>query len=183
MADVLIAAMDLPSGFKKGYIVQVHESPHEWGLKEALPNFIRLHIDDATDAQIRQYLEGWHIKFEHEILVENANGYRIAIRVDPIYISASDVGRTELKSRMQDFLTSISGVIRSISISEMIFDIAKPVNLVELKLMFADHFDTVLDIRRYYFNPADVDTAVGLGGDLTLSRAQVLSRINDKLDE
>ncbi len=52
-----------------------------------------------------------------------------------------------------------------------------------LKSDFSDIFMTVLNVRRYYFLEADVDTAISQGGQITLTKAQALNKVQDRLDD
>jgi len=184
MAEVLIMARDNhASGYLKGYPVVVAESPAGWGEGEGLPDFIQLSIPDATMAQVESFLDDWPIRYTHTILVQNANGYRIKAEVDPAYISASNTGAAQIKTQMQEWVTQRGGIVVNFTSASMTFDIPKPVDLQELKTEFDDFFNDVLDIRRYYFSTADVDNAIAVGGQITLTRTQALNKIIDKLAE
>ena len=192
--EVLITAQDIPaSGWGKGWPVVVMPDGHVWGSKEGLPNFIQMHITDTEPETVEHFLNDWKIKYVHSIVNQNVNGYRLLVEVDPAYISASDVGKSEIKASMQDWVASIGGSVKNFSEDSMTFDVPKCpgtdlvavegdcLTLADLKLMFDDVFDDVLDIRRYYFLPADVDWAVAQGGRIEFTQAQALSKLQDKL--
>lgn len=180
--EILIRATDSSSGvMKKGYASVVRDLPWTWGSKEGLPGWIILEITDATASQVDHFMVNWFIKFTHTILQENAVRLRIRVEVDPAVISASDVGKNEIKTEMQEWIENEKGgAMRSISLSELVVDIPKPVDLNALKLEFADEFDAMLDITRYYFTEADVDTVIAAGGHITRTKAQVLALVKDK---
>ena len=190
-AEVLITAQDIPaSGFLKGYPVVVKESPAVWGSKEGLPNFIIMTITDTPASVVEHFLNDWKIKYLHSIVAENELGYRLMVEVDPAYISASDVGKDQIKTEMQDWVESIDGVVHAFTQSSMTFDVPKPLmlygdpaTLADLRAAFDDVFDDVLDIRRYYFLPVDVDWAVDQGGFIEVTQAQALAKLQDKLAE
>ena len=180
--EILIAAKDFTT-FKKGWPVVIKDSPANWGYKEGLPQFVRLIISDATKVQVQHFLNQWPIKFKHEIQAENEQGYRINITVDPNHVSISGENRSQIKATMRTFLEEIGAVSVTWTPDYIIFDIAKPVNLVELKLDFADVFDDIFNQRRYYFSAADVDQTIALNGELSLTKTQVLNRVIDRYQE
>ena len=125
-AEVLIMAVDFPSsGFYKGYPVVVKESPAVWGSKEGLPNFIVLKITDTPASVVEHFLSDWKIKYTHTIVNQNSSGYRIRVEVDPLYISASDVGANQIKTEMQDWVTNWGGSIVNFTSTSMTFDAPK----------------------------------------------------------
>lgn len=188
MAELLIAAVDLRTQ-KKGEVIDTKPSivdgvPWVWGNKEGLPNFIQLSIPDATREQVYNFLEEWTIKFQHEILNENAAGWRIKISVDSAVISASGVGKNVIKQKMRTYLEDKWGfVIQGFTAESVTFDVPKPNDLARLKKEFADAFNTRFDSRRYYFSALDVDNAVAAGGQMTLTKQQALNTIVDKFSE
>ena len=182
MVYLLIAARDIPSSeSKKGHIIDVRKRD-VLGSKEILPNFIQVAVSDATKEQVDHFLSAWHIKYTHKIIAKNANGYRIKVEVDPIYISASGTRRAALKDSMQSWVESYGGVVQNYTSESMTFDITKGQTLAELKRAFDDIFEDMLDIKRYYFKSAAVNAVVNNGGFMEVTRSQVLSYIQDKLE-
>jgi hypothetical protein len=168
----------------RGEVVAYYESPHTWGNKEGLPNYVHLTISDVSKEKVEDFLRAWDIEFSHTILNENEQGYRIKVEVDPAWISASDVGKHQMHAKMQDFVIDrYNGQIVSIDSAQMTADIPKPVDLQQLKKDFADVFNKVLNARRYYFSETDMDNAVSQGGHITLTKQQALDRVIDKLTE
>jgi hypothetical protein len=181
-AELLISASNL-NNQKVGEIVDTQEGGHVWGNREQPPNYVHLTITDATREQVYNFLENWHIKFQHEIQVDNPNGYRILVSVDPAYISASDIGKDRMKSEMETWAVEEYNCTNIVfSSASMRVDVPKPVDLQKMKSDFADIFDEVLDMRRYKFSEADVSTALANGGKMTLTKQQALNNIIDKLD-
>ena len=181
--DVLVRATDGSNNYLKGYVVTVKNRPCVWGTREYLPDFIHMILTDCECEQVYDFLGGWAIKFTHTVLKDNPAGYRILVEVDPAYISASEVGKTEIKDAMQDWAIGQGFTIQSFTSSSMTIDIPKPASLLEIKADFADIFNSTLDIRRYYFHSADVDGVVQSGGEITLTKQQALDFIIDKLEE
>ena len=156
-------------------------------------------ISDATHAEAQHYIEGWVIDFSHTIENQNANFWWITIEVDPAYIDASETSRAELKAGMQDHVTTTEywegTSVVSFTSSSMTVKIPKNgvyqtaeglSNLDYLKLLksdFSDVFKTFLKIRRYHFSGAGVDTVIAQGGSITITKAQALNNIIDRLDE
>lgn len=183
MAEILIAAKDFNT-FKKGWPVVVKESPAVWGSNEGLPRFVILTITDATRSQVVNYIKQWPIKFSHEIVAENEQGYRIRIEVDEQYIDVSQRAKNKIKQEMADYLINeVEAVIVNWDDSQVTFDIAKPIDLQQLKNNFADVWDDVFEQRRWRFSEADVDLAIAQGGVITLTKNEVLNRIIDRLTE
>jgi len=181
MAELLISANNANTQ-QVGEVVDTKPDDHVWGRKEQPPNYVHLTITGAPREQVAEYIGAWNIRFQHEILSEDADNYRIRVSVDPIYISVSESGKHVLKTTMQDWVQSnYNGMVVSFASDSMTVDIPKPVDLAEVKLNFADIFDNVLGPRRYHFSVADVNTAISNGGKITLTKAQALSRVIDKL--
>jgi hypothetical protein len=181
--DVLIRATDGSNQYMKGYPVAVKEYPAVWGSREYLPDFIHLILTDCEPADVDHFLWGWDIKYKFTKLNENDLGYRYKVEVDPAYISASNVGKQEIKLEMQGWADDMGFSVVNFTSDSMTIDIPKPANLLEIKSMFADVFDDTLDIRRYYFSSDDVDGVVNNGGEHTMTKTQALNFIIDKLDE
>ena len=169
---------------QRGEIVAYYESPHEWGNKEQLPGYVHLTISDASLEQVGNFLERWQIKFQHEILAENEQGYRIKVSVDPVWISVSDIGKDQMKTKMLDWAQNEYNCQQVNFTNElMTVDVPKPVDLVQMKKDFADIFDQVLNARRYYFSASEMDKAVSKGGKITMNKQQALNKVIDKLSE
>lgn len=181
--EVLIRARDGGNGFKKGYVVTAKDQPCVWGTMETLPDFIRLIISDCTAEQVRHFLDDWQIRYRFALVAENDIGYRYRVEVDPAYISASDTGKHEIKENMTDWAEDRGFAVVGFTSESMTVDIPKPADLPTIRADFADVFDKVLNIRRYYFSGADVDTVINAGGVYTLTKQQALNNIIDKLDE
>jgi hypothetical protein len=171
------------SGYLKGYPVVIAEYPAGWGAGEGLPDFIQLTISDATLEGVEHFLNDWPLRYTHSIVMQNASGYRLLVEVDPDYISASNVGKDQIKNAMQEWVSQMGGTVNAFSSNSMTFDIPKPVNLQELKADFDDKFKDVLDIRRYYFGADAVNAGIAAGGQITLTKAQALAKLIDKLAE
>ena len=55
--------------------------------------------------------------------------------------------------------------------------------LKALKDDVVDKFSGGVDVRRYYFAHVDVDWALANGGEVTITKAQALNKIKDKLED
>jgi len=190
-------------------IAKVDVSPHVKGdIVSIVPRirdmwdhdlFIGVVVPDATREEARHFIHSWKVDFKHTLNSENAFGWQYTIEVDPVYISASEIGKSELKDRMQDHVNNTSkywegSQVVSFSPNSMTVNIPKNgpyqtakelSNLDYLKLLksdFSDIFKTVINVRRYHFSEADVDQVVALGNVVTLTKAQVLNKILDRLD-
>lgn len=197
--EILVRATQ-GSNYGPGEIVDTKPGGHVWGRMEQPPDYIHLTISDADRNQVIEFLERWDIKFQHVLENQNANFWWITISVDPAYISASNVGAAELKSTVQDHVeggseywqgtTVVSFTSSSMTVKipkNGVYQTANGLSALEylkvLKSDFADIFDTVLDPKRYYFSAEDVATVLAAGGSFTLTKAQALNNIIDKLSE
>ena len=196
-AYIDIAARDLTS-YKKGDIVGIAIEGKECS-QDPSGAFICLIISDATREEVHHYINDWMIDFRHVFVNENADGWRYRIEVDPIYISASDVGKQEIKAEMVNLVETgeywEGSSVFKIKNDYMTVDIPKNGvyqtssglsdfdYLSLLKKDFSDVFSQRLNISRYHFSDADVDTVIADGETITLTKLQALNRVLDKLEE
>jgi hypothetical protein len=185
MAELLISATNMNTQ-QIGEVVDTKSTftgNQKWGLVTQPPNYVHLTIPDATREEVDTYLNFWNIRFQYELVSENATEYRITVSVDPIYIAASEMGKHAMRDAMQDWAASVyEGVTVAFTSDSMTVDLPKPLDLAEVKANFADIFNTFLAPRRYHFSIVDVNAALANGGKITLTRAQALSKVVDKLD-
>jgi hypothetical protein len=162
-------------------------------------NFICVIVSNATRDEVQHYIDDWKIDFQHTLVNQNDQGWRYRIEVDPIYISASNVGRGELKTSMRDHVENSeywqgSSVVNFTSDS-MTVDIPKNGTyqtdnglsdddyLKILKADFRDIFRVQLNISRYHLLPSEVNAIVSGGGSVTWTKAEALTKFIDKLEE
>jgi hypothetical protein len=188
--------------YKKGDIVALVTEGGDFGTKEVPPDFVRLEISDATTPQVQQFVEQWVVDFKHTIVSENALGWRFRVEVDDAYVDASERSKVMIRRRMIEHIDDATSgpwegcITQSFTPTELIVDIPKNgvyqtanslsdnAYLLTLKADFSDIFRESVAVRRYYFNEADVDTAYNLpNGQVTLTTAQALTKIVDKLTE
>lgn len=79
MAEFLIAAQDLPSGYKKGDPVTVQDDGWSWGTAEGLPQFWQIAVSGLPVSLVRQYV--------------NTALWEPAIPGDPEYDAPDEVDR------------------------------------------------------------------------------------------
>jgi len=188
--------------YNKGDIVSLVTEGGVFGAKEVPPDFIRLEISDATTAQVQQYVEGWMVDFKHTLVTQNASGWRYRLEVDDVYVDASERSKVMIRQSMINHIDGATTgpwegcVTVSFTPTELVVDIPKNgiyqtanvltdnAYLLALKSDFSDIFQEAIAVRRYYFLEADVDTAYALpNGQVTLTTAQALTKIVDKLSE
>jgi hypothetical protein len=223
---LLVAGEDKPTKFIiKGDIWEVISAFTEGGVPRgfgsqdprnnpaALGRWCIGEISDKSKNQVNAYLQRWKIQFEHTLINQNAKGWRFDIEVDPVYISASEKNKNQIKQEMIDYLEEnftrwnsywYSCSINAWTSSGITIDITKPIQgnsryggtdpewillfesnwtqfLVELKNDFHDKFSTTLELRRYRFKPASVDTVTVGGGYIEMAAAEALNHIEDKI--
>lgn len=100
-----VAKVDLPK-FEKGEFVAM-------GIErcsDAPDYYICIEITDMTKSQVKHLTRKWRLEFNQEIVAQNENGWRIEVTVSPGVISASGLGRNEIKQRMRDWFLRNSRV-------------------------------------------------------------------------
>ena len=194
-----IAARDLTS-YKKGDIVGIAIKGKE-GSQGPSGAFITLIISDATREQAYRYIRDWKIDFSHTLVSQNAFGWQFLIEVDPVYVSASGIGRAVIKDKMRNHIDNASidspwhGCLVALFTSDSMtvtvykngtYQTAKGLDnidyLATLKADFRDIFRKQWLPRRYHFSESDVDQVIAAGGTITLTKVQVLNKVLDKLD-
>jgi len=65
----------------------------------------------------------------------------------------------------------------------IVYDIGRADVLNRFKQEVKERISWTVYRRRYYFLEADVDTAIAAGGIITLTQAQLMNKLNDKLDD
>ena len=195
--EMLIAAHDLNHSLK-GYPKNIKDIPCVWGTKESPPDYVILRVmGTITKDQVEYFLQQWHKKFTYDIIAENDQGYRIRVKVDPVFVSVSGVNK-EVRAELKTYIRDAYGAsIFSYDDYEAVVDVPKPltmfpgmpliersVTLQELKDDIHDKFTEVIDHRFYYFESTDVDYALTQpGGIVERTKAQVLAMIKSKLDD
>ena len=182
--ELLIKAVD-HGNYLKGYPIMVKDSPAVWGSDEGLPVFIRITITDKSAAELQKYLDPWPLKFQHEILSQDAESWRIKISVDPIYINASNTSADVMKTGMITFLQEefIQATGITFASDSITFTLQKTIDRETVKSMFADVFDDIFDIRRYYIKPGTVNFIVNNGGTYETDFNTIKGYVQDKLEE
>ena len=191
-----IAAMDLKS-YDKGDIISI--AP-DMCSQDPSGRMVGVEITDTTVEESLRYVHDWQVDFEHTLVGQNAFGWQYTISVDPIYISASDVGRGELKDKMITHIENSSNywegsAVVSFTSNSMTVNIPKDGpyqtahgldNIDYLKLLksdFSDIFKTRLKASRYHVSESDVDTIIAAGGFMQITKAQALNKVIDKLEQ
>ena len=188
--------------YQKGDIVSIVTDGGVFGTKEVPPDFVRLEISDATTAQVQQYVENWTVDFKHTLVSQNGSGWRYRVEVDDVYVDVSERSKVMIRQNMIEHIDDATSglwegcVTVSFTPIELVVDIPKngvyqtanslanSAYLLALKSDFSDIFREAVAIRRHYFLEADVDAAYVLpNGQVTLTTAQALTKIVDKLSE
>jgi hypothetical protein len=121
--------------------------------------------------------------FKATVQLENADGYRVRIEMDPSVISVSGLNKS-VKIAVRDYLQNTwNAGIRSYGDDYVVVDIPKPVDLQVAWKDMKDVFHERYEMRRYYFSSEDVDYALSQGGVIELTRDQALSHVKDRLAE
>lgn len=167
---------------QKGFVQTVQDQPAIWGNRETLPNYVILEITDATKAQVDNYTDNWKNELSYELLGSDANGRRYKISVNPNIISQVSVDKG-IQQRMKTYLENTYGAVlvdAAVNQQYVTFDIPNT-DWVALRADLLDGFESQVDTRRYIFSPTDVDIAIAAGGRISLTAAQTLTRVVDRL--
>jgi hypothetical protein len=171
--------------FIRGEPVVIKESPATWGNKEGPPNWVRVIVSDATMGQAQAYLAPMRTVFEYEVLSQDDQGKRIKISVHPGIISVfgADKGmRAELYQYLQEAYGAQNVPAQSDPPLHYVLDFPDPdLDLQVLKAEFEDEAQEALAPHRYHFSDADVDYALAHGGEVTITKAQAVTRLIDRL--
>jgi len=197
--EVLIRATTTPENTRfKGDPQEVRDDSflpqRPWGSKEGPPEFVILHVTDATAAQIQGYMDAVVNTLTYTIQAENENGWRIRIDVNPAI--PRDYGLDKgVRNDMRDMLVADWGGqvfdYDNVNHEYAVMDFPKPLmyiptneerTLLALKSDVHDKFVDVLFRRRYRFSESDVDQVLGLGGKVDQTLAQVNAKVIDRLD-
>jgi len=97
-----IAARNIRNTYEKGDVVGVgvdHFSDDPTGA------LVGVCITDIHDnKQVEKYAKRWKLILDFTIDAENDEGWRVVVSANPACISASGVGRDEIKQHMVDFI-------------------------------------------------------------------------------
>jgi len=184
---LFIAARNISASVSKGTFSSVREylGPDQNLGPMVLPNFVNIIITDATKPEMRAMAlrQQWLLRFKHEITKENPTSYTIRTSVDDEFLDVSQTSKDVMKNSMIAFLQDEGATSVTFATDSVTFKLEKPADLVALKSKFADVFDTIFHPRKFYATEAEVDTIIGLGGEVELTKAQVISRIKNRLED
>ena len=195
---LLISGIDQGS-YKSKDIVSIKHPDFDWGSKEVLPNWLRVNISDMTTQahhdQAVQYIESWRIEYTHQFIgTQPDTRNRYLIRVDPQFVSASGLTKTEIKTEFEAWFLPESAeegtlwygsdIVRYDGANYGVeLDIPAAADVQELKADFNDKMKSVFDFARYYIGTGAFNAIVAAGGEITETKAVVLSYVKDKLDD
>lgn len=187
--QITVRATDAPGAVVlKGHLSTVKDLPVVWGSKQGLPNWIIVEISDATAFEVEFFLENWYLKYQVTTVQDVPAKARLRFEVHPSLISTSGNGRDEITADMLAWAaTNYAGSVVNSSVSHMLIDFPKPLptTIAGIEADFADEFDVLFDIARYYVSDADVDIVVNPpnNGFISLTKTEALATVNDKLTE
>ena len=164
-----------------------------WGGREGPPEFVILHVTDATAAQIQPHMDAVVNTFTYTIQAENENGWRIRTDIDPAIVELYGIDKG-VRDDMRDVLVNDWGGVvfdyDNVNHTYAVVDFPKPLiyipdnvekTLADLKADVHDKFEGTVYRRRYTFSEADVDQVLGLGGYVDQTLAQVNAKVIDRL--
>ena len=179
-AEILIHALT-HGPFLKGSVCLIKDSPAIWGSKEAPPDFVVVIISDATVDQVVHFTENYKNVIEYTLLNSNELGRRYSMSVDPkiIELEGEEAGiKQEVRNLLvNDYSATIVSYnpVTAVAVAD-IPNTDWAALAANIKDIFEQHY-----IDRYVFSEADVDTALASGGTVTITKAQALDRIIDRL--
>lgn len=180
--EILVILTTKLGSVLRGHPKRFKETPCAWSTIYSPPRYVILRVTGATTGQVGYFLEPWEKYYAHTILNENDNGYRIRIEVDPNVISLSGLNK-RIKSKFKQYIEyTWGGVTQSFGLDFIIFDIAKPVDLVQMKKEFADIFNVRFARRHFIFSETILTNAINAGGLLEITKAEALTDITNEWD-
>ena len=171
--------------YKKGDLIEILNDGQFAG-KKVEPNspeydgtFVIVNVPDITREQASAYRKKWKIKLDYEILVSNAQGFRIrAFVTNP---GVSGLGNLT-KEKIQNVLDRYGGVVKSFAPNEVIFDVSNE-DAPDLKMFVKEWVESqTLRKSQFYINESEIDTIIASGGEVTITKATLLTKIRNKLD-
>lgn len=179
--ELLVIAKDT-STYLKGDIITAKQSPASWGGKEGPPDFIRVTITDADIEEVEPYLQIFINVIQGEVIGVVGGKRRVRVFVDPSVVGKIPDAKA-FKADLKDFFVNDWGAeIVSAAATEATLDFPTQVSLAEVKADLVDKYDEKIFERAYHFDPADVDTVLGLGGTIDRTKAQVAAQVLDRRD-
>lgn len=194
--EVLIRATSTDARFK-GDPQEVRDDSdlieRPWGGREGPPEFVILHVTDATAAQIQTHMDAVVNQFTYTIQAQNENGWRILIEINPKITETWGLDKG-FRDDVRDYMVATwDGQVfdyDNVGHAWAIMDFPKPLiyipdnvemTLQDMKNGFIDKFEDSVFRRRYHFSEADVDQVLGLGGKVDQTLAQVAAKVIDRL--
>ncbi len=161
----------------KGAIVGVKDEPAVWGTKEGLPNYVIVTISNATMAQVGNYLDPWKSDFQHAVVTLPGGEKEITVTITAQFMAAFGAGlKAKMKTYLEDeWLATFTSYVPT----QAVFEVPSGTDLAELKSSILDIFEDWFPFR-WIFDPAEVDIVIGLGGFVTVTKAQATDRIIDR---
>lgn len=185
-ADILVSANDKPSGVLKGAPIDVRDVSElvtrPWGDSEFLPGFVHAIISDATADQVRHYLNQWENEITYDLIASNAEGRRYTLSINPniVTVFGAEFGIT---TEYDIYLLETYGAIlfdRDINNTWATYDIPNT-DWQALRDDVLDKFLQSVSPNRYLFKDTAVDLAISQGGTITITAAQAINNITDRL--
>lgn len=184
--ELLIAAVDNPNGakYQKGDIKDVRDDDqlavHPWGALEDLPRSIRVRITNATAAEVEGYLSEMKDVINYELVNSNAQGRRYRLYVHPKILTNGGSFRAGIRDLLQDEYNATL-VSADLPNGEVTLDIPNT-DWQAMRVDILDKFESVVRRRRYRFTDSAVDTAIANNGRATITKAQAIANIVDRLE-
>lgn len=181
----MLVAANLPEGgvFAKGDIVCVTDAAlGPRGEKEGPPAYVVVYVTNADMDDVDRYYKTLEKYYDYSIVNQNTEGYRLRVEVDPAVISVNGLNAV-LSDRIVPYVQNHPTLVYvSHTDTEVVADRAKPADLPAMKEEFNALFASVSAFSQLYFSESDVDAALGAGGVVSYTKAQIIGKLNDKLD-
>lgn len=169
---------------RKGTVQDIRDITDETAPRwdaSVLPNYIVLTISDATMDDVTRFKDSWKNGLSYTLLNSNAQGRRYQISVSRKLVQEVGIDRA-FRQDARDYLVETYGAVLvsyTPAQGQAVFDIPNT-DWAALRADMLDLFEEQLDSRRYYFEPADVDTVAANGGLITLTKSVAVAKLVDK---
>jgi hypothetical protein len=162
--------------YQKGAISQsVKDSPAVWGRMEALPDFIRVTVTDATKDDIAKYNQQWVEEYE---LTEEADFFRLQ------HLDRTSVNRPRLdqakRNRFKRLMLEAGVTGDNVTVSGGGLLIQKVIDFNTIQEIVKDTLNVMHKHRMFHVRSAVIDNAVANNNDsFTITLAQLENNLVD----
>jgi hypothetical protein len=165
--------------WKTGNIVEIRDTPCDWGAKVTLPNWIIIEIPDATAAEMAYLIDEMDDLLTFTITNETPLKYTVKIEGNPGYLSRPGM--------MGAFQSSISKVLLAINKAKtksrgngsIVIEITKPANMVEIQAEIYNKIRNHFIFKKYSIEESEVNQIAAGSGRSERAKSVLMAKIKN----